>query len=105
MPNRKYARTWRVDSEDVQGEGSWVEFRRLTWSEMQPLLQRENLENIELAGAMINGWNWVDDAGEPLPQPIDNPEVVRTALVQEEINWLVSHALAQRTDQEANRKN
>jgi len=91
MPERKYKRFFEVDSSEVQGEGSYVKFCRLTYGEMRPLLERtETLLTTDLLAASIVEWNWVDDNGDPLPIPNSDPDVMKTVLVHEEINWLTS---------------
>ena len=94
MAERQYHRLVTVDSSPVQGEGSFVRFKRLTWGELEPLLSAKNLD---IALAMIDGWNWVDDDGNPIPV-----ESAQGVLIQQEIDWLVQQAVALR---ETERKN
>lgn len=84
MPARNNLRT--VTSEGVQGEGSWVQVRALTvaqYNQRQRLLvaasktddpgEQERIERQmrEFFASVVAGWNWVDDDGNPLPQPTD----------------------------------
>lgn len=65
----------KVDSKEVQGEGSWVKLKQPTLNDMQNLgtigeSLEEKLEySKELLSQFVVEWNWVDDEGEPLPQP------------------------------------
>lgn len=88
MANRLYKRTYRVDSPDIQGEGSFVEFKRLTFEEMKPVLAAKEHQSWERVKASVVTWNWVDDAGEPLPNPHEHPEVLET-LISEEVLFLM----------------
>jgi len=99
MPERKFKRYFEVDSSEIQGEGSFVKFRRLNYSEMRPLLDKsETLLRIDIVAASIVGWNWVDDNGAPIPLPENDPDMMKTVLVQQEINWLID-ALTSATEQ------
>ena len=70
MPERKGTIT--VESERVQGEGSWVRVRRLTMGEIRGLRKAEG-DTFELGESLVRervvAWNWVDEKGQPLPQP------------------------------------
>jgi hypothetical protein len=92
MPQRQ--NTFQVDSATVQGEGAYVVLRRMSWKDMQ----HNNLTLAEFNGGelprsmdtlrltteflatntditaktlqqAVVAWNWVDDAGAPLPLP------------------------------------
>lgn len=91
----------RIDSEIVQGEGSWVEIKRPTHGEQKDLISRSSkyidrvkddgtfntsglseddlLElndfGVILLAQMVVGWDWVGDDGEALPQAQDDPAV------------------------------
>ncbi len=92
MPERK--NTFRAPTVEVQGADSWVELRRMSWERQQVaqvllaeaaggVLPREQAavrltaeflrQNAtftrELLAECVVGWNWVDDAGEPLALP------------------------------------
>lgn len=66
MPKRKT--TYKVDSEKVQGPGSWVELSYLTYGEFQAILT-EAIKPSEILLEHIIAWNWVDGQGEALGDP------------------------------------
>jgi hypothetical protein len=81
MPQRKNVR--RIPSPGVQGDDSWIEVSRLTVGEARDADRfRTDGEGdsfhavLELYQKHVVGWNWVDDDGEPLPLPGDDPGVV-----------------------------
>ena len=97
MPQRKLG-THLVKSTEVQGEGSFVEFRRMTWGEQKAILRKFSAldgtghsdEQIAETEKMIVthfvAWNWVDDRGAPMPSPV---EAGLDALRDDEIVFLV----------------
>lgn len=98
----------RVSSEELetQGEGSWVEFRRrmkakhlgviAQMAALKDISFKENpsevLDVVGRLGGMLSpfvvAWNWVDEDGEPLPQPKMNEDVFGE-LDMSELMWLV----------------
>jgi hypothetical protein len=71
----------RVDTPEVQGEGSWVRVRRANVEEMRE--KRNNPKEVdafEMGVALITrhavDWNWVDDDDKPLPFPSEDPSVI-----------------------------
>ncbi len=81
MPQRKSVR--RYESPDVQGDDSWIEISRLTVGEARVINEHRDKDDLDAFEAVlpiyqkhIVGWNWVDDDGEPLPLPKDDPDVV-----------------------------
>jgi hypothetical protein len=94
MPQRQNLR--RVDASGVQGEGAYVVLRALPWA-LQQRAQRALVEQAggtlpsdltqipvslgfldandaltyEMLAGCVAEWNWVDDAGAPLPLPKD----------------------------------
>ena len=103
MPKRQS--TTRHDSDAVQGADSWVETRNPTWGEKKALRREavtttsqvvlddamEPEERIKLRLDQMDAtndwaaeqvikfvvaWNWVDDDGDPLPTPKDDPSVL-----------------------------
>lgn len=94
-------RSQRVSSEVVQGKGSYVIVRRLTLDEARQYQQEASSEyevnddlsdaenkalqaafnearevrSRELLSRFIIEWDWVDDDGNPLPQPKTDPDV------------------------------
>jgi len=87
----------KVDSAEVQGEGSFVVIRKFTFGELKAI--RKTAKSIEgdedvaievstdLLAAHIVQWDWVDEFDAPLPQPKDGSEVI-DQLTNEEINFL-----------------
>jgi hypothetical protein len=97
MPKRPD--TVKVDSSGIQGEGSWVEFRRLTWGERQDIVKQiGELEGeayrkfvVEFMLGQLVSWNWVDKNGKPLKMP-SNEEALNS-LYPEESDFLVNLAV------------
>lgn len=95
MPRRKLIT--RVKSDEVQGEDSWVDIRRMLWKEIKALQkQKKKIDESEDAGfevgselilSHIERWNWCDESGVPLPQPEDDPDVFDD-LTDEEFSFL-----------------
>lgn len=116
MPERKVTR--KVETPDIQGADSWVMLRPMTVGEVislqreaeespglwlrlvarlrhlfriaeKPLPRHKTYENFtRRVLGFVADWNWVDDDGEPLPNPRDNPDVVKR-LVDKEVLALV----------------
>lgn len=99
MPKRKTIR--QVDTEEVQGEGSFVVISGVKVSEIRRARQlakeaadSENTEydsfeaGFEMLRDHIIKWNWVDDDGTPLPQPKEHPEIFDD-LTSDEVTYLV----------------
>jgi hypothetical protein len=94
MPKRQ--RIVKVSTEEVQGSGSWAKVSKLTVREMRDAQNAmtsnpTDMEQFELGLEMVKDhvveWNWVDDNGDPLPQPRDDPAVVEL-LSNDEISVL-----------------
>lgn len=92
------------DTEEVQGEGSFVKLRMPLWGEIKK--QRKQLREMEEADKskfeiedvkigmtetmLINAiveWDWVDEEDNPLPRPKDEPAVIER-LLSNEIEFL-----------------
>jgi hypothetical protein len=94
MPKRKYTARQKIDSEAVQGEGSYVVMRRPTWEDIEALVGEDgSLDNLTemqagklLIKDLVEEWNWVDDKDEPLAQPSE--DIFKTLPI-EEIMFLV----------------
>jgi hypothetical protein len=69
MPERRAA-TYRVATPDVQGDDSWIELRKIDYG-TRKRFQAGEIDALDLIEMHLAGWNWVDDDGEPLPQPGD----------------------------------
>lgn len=81
MPQRKRVR--RFPSVEIQGEDSWVEVSRLTVGEAREadqLRKNKDTDSFEAVTRLyechIRAWNWVDDDGNPLPLPKEDPDMV-----------------------------
>jgi len=86
MPHRKFKLREKLDSEEVQGEGSWVIVRRPNWDAVEEVMgSKDGLSDLELGKkimeSLVDDWNWVDDDDQPLPKP--SPETVRKLPIQE----------------------
>lgn len=94
MAKRKHKTVFKVDSEEVQGEGSFVIVRRMTWDDAEYLFSEENTETDQRAIAaeflpkLIVDWDWVDDNDNPLPKPKEDPSVIKR-LPLAELNFLL----------------
>jgi hypothetical protein len=93
MPQRKSVRT--VDASEVQGEGAYVKVSAVKVKEIKELRAartKDSLDSfqggLDLVSAHVLEWNFVDDEGEPLPQPAEKPEVV-DELTEEEATFIV----------------
>lgn len=80
-------REFTVPSETVQGPGTWVIFRRLTWGEVKPYLGKNMLDKV---AAQIVEWNWTDDDGQALPLPKSGADLEQ--LLSEETAFLLNSA-------------
>lgn len=81
MPKRK--RIVRYPSDEIQGEGSWVLVALLTVAEMREVRKEQKAKDadmfelgVTLMKSHVKDWNWVDDEGEPMPSPKDQPGIV-----------------------------
>ena len=88
----------KVSSAAVQGDDSYVEFAPVMYGESKEIARRLNdippnnrLAQMELNAEVVRkyvvGWNWVDDDGNPLPLPKDDPTVL-DRLTAEEMRFL-----------------
>jgi len=103
MPKRQ--NIVRLDSSEVQGEGSFVVVRAQSVREMRDLTKSDAYRKLVTATDAVDSqiamfdlapdtlkrileWNWVDDDDEPLPLPKDDPEIF-DKLTQQEFEFLV----------------
>lgn len=88
--------TFKVGSEEIQGEGSYVLFHQMSFGmvleamkkqgdKTKPAEEKEFTERL-LKDAVVE-WNWVDDDGALLPLPSKGLEI--ESLLTNEIIWLV----------------
>jgi hypothetical protein len=82
--------TKRILSDQVQGEGSYVVLRAVPYglitrrAKMDADDMGQMLEfNAEFLASVVVDWNWVDDAGEALPLPADDPTVLDRLVLPE----------------------
>lgn len=100
MPVRQ--NTKRVPSDEVQGEGSFVEIKRLTYGEIKMLRTASDdrlTQSADVVRTVVVNWNWVDDAGQPLPLPSADPDVL-DLLTDAEIGF-IGKALGAETEKKA----
>jgi hypothetical protein len=77
-----------VASEQVQGEGSWVEVREIKYGEYKRARKLaadgggEELDD-QMIRDHVAAWNWVDDADQELPLPSADPAVIDDLTVLE----------------------
>ena len=93
MPKRQSVK--KHDTSKVQGEDSYVVLTAVKVKEIRKIRKLAKTEDfdefeggVSLLARHVVGWNWVDDDGEPLPIPKDNPEVI-DELTDEESKFLV----------------
>lgn len=103
MPKRQNVKTYK--SEEVQGDDSYVKVKMPSVEEFNAIMERSRRavglaqsrdevaiaqleqEANETMANLVLEWNWVDDDGNPLPQPFGNPAVF-TRLTISEISFL-----------------
>jgi hypothetical protein len=73
MPERRAA-TYRVATPDVQGADSWIELRKIEYGTRKQYREGE-IDALDIIAMHLIGWNWVDNDGEPLPQPGDGGDL------------------------------
>ena len=97
MPERINKKYRKVASTEVQGEGSWIIVRKVGFE----IIRNQNVANLQnadgdmglayqAAKTILHEWNWVDDNGEPFPQPKDNPEIFDELTAEEQ--WFILQA-------------
>lgn len=82
--------TRKVLSDEVQGEGSYVMLRALPYSmiSQRAKINQDDFDQVlafnqQFIASVVADWNWVDDAGELLPLPADDPTVVDRLVIPE----------------------
>jgi hypothetical protein len=93
MPKRQSVK--KHDSSEVQGEGSFVVTTAVKVKEIRKIRKHatdpefDDFEGgIELLAGHVIKWNWVDDDGDPLPSPVEDPKVI-DELTNDESEYLV----------------
>lgn len=106
-----------IASDALMGRGSWVKFRSMLVAEhteyqslirgSQQLAQskeataddfdknEKRLREI-ICGCVVE-WNWVDNEGQDMPQPFNNPNIIEL-LTQEELTWLMESLLSSKAE-------
>lgn len=99
MPERKSTR--KVNSQEVQGDDSFVVLHRITVGERRALESAQSQAEakgekfdveqygIDVLTRHLVAWNWVNDAGDPLPLPNADATVI-DRLTDEELKFLVN---------------
>lgn len=89
--------TFKVSSEEIQGVGSYVIFRHMTFGTVLQAMSKsgdktnskeEKAFTEKLLKEAVIEWDWVDDNGAPLVLPSAGLEI--ESLLTNEIMWLVS---------------
>lgn len=107
--------TQRVESDVVQGEGSYVVIKRPTFGEIEMLQDEFNVGEKQTAaevtlmvsamlGSFVKEWDWVDDNGSPLPVPTNDPAIVRM-LTDSEVTFLLNLFLPNEKSDATTKKN
>jgi hypothetical protein len=85
MAKRRYKKFRRVDSQTVQGKGSYVIMRSPGFEDFFGDIDFDELAGNKYKAAQaiipmlykfIDKWDWVDDEGKPLPQPSEDPDII-----------------------------
>jgi hypothetical protein len=89
--------TRRVEADEVQGPGSFVVVRYPTVAEARAIFAANGREEETVVSApillrSIVEWNWVDEAGLPLPLP-QNPDDLTATLCDNEHRFLLRAVL------------
>lgn len=86
----RMTQTRRIDTESVQGEGSWVDATSPRVREVRRCAVggQEYESALALLTAHIVGWNWTDEEGNALPIPSEDENVVDD-MTQDEIIFLL----------------
>lgn len=88
MPKRQTVK--RYETDEIQGEGSFVKVSGVKIREIRKIKKLSDDPDydqfeggLEMVANHILDWNWIDDEGEPLPLPKDDPAVVDELTNQE----------------------
>lgn len=102
-----------------QGADAFIVVKRLTVEESNSFTEKFNqlqedavdaearqngeLEARKSFGELVFDWNWVDNDGNPLPKPHNNPDVFG-ALYNEELEWITRAIVNNAPEQLVNAK-
>lgn len=82
----------RVDSPELQGEGSYVVITSPKVREIRRVQNAPRGEDYEASLALLENhivdWNWEDEEGKPLALPKDNPAIL-DELTNDEMIYLL----------------
>ena len=62
----------------AQGEDSWVEYVPFTFAERFAEVKDKSIRDEVIE--RVKRWNWVDEKGNELPQPEDEPEIINSVV-------------------------
>ena len=102
MPQRKS--THRYDATEVQGEGAYVVVRTTSYGQQKNFVRNsESMTDYEKQLAIeamivenVIEWNWVNDDGEPLPLPKNDPGIMEELTANEVV--FLGEAIAGQAD-------
>jgi len=91
--------TYRVSSEQVQGEGSYVVLRCLSYARARDAALLADEANAaaeaqytqQMITEGVVDWDWVDDDGNRLPLPREVDDFDDLGLLVHEVEFLVTH--------------
>jgi len=96
MPRIK--RVYRAETTDIQGEGSYVEFRSPKVGQIRTIQSAETGKDYDLLLDMLRSnivdWNWSDEDGKLLPLPRDYVN----DLTADEVVYLVQLLVSAKAD-------
>ena len=79
----------KIDTTEIQGPGSFVIAKLLTWDELKELQALTAEQTEERAPSFlvdkVLDWNWTGDNDEPLPSPAIDPSVIGKLTIPEVI--------------------
>lgn len=97
MAKRKQASIQRFETDEVQGEGSYVELKSLTLGEIRKLRKStkgdtdDPVETVtKMLAKQLVAWDWVDDSGKELPCDIKGLDQLFESEAEYLVNLLVS---------------
>jgi len=116
----------RVETPELQGEGSFVVFRKLshgavkevrrfmvigdvkerkdlTVEQIDEMIAKEEMLTLELVSNGIAEWNWQDENGNPLPIPKTTEDLDK--MTDEEVQYIVMGCIGQLPQDQQQSKN
>lgn len=87
-------RIYRKDTTNIQGEGSYVEFKSPKVSDIRAVQSAGTGQDynrlLDMLRNNIVGWNWADEDNKPLPLPEDSVDGLQADEVVYLVQLLVS---------------